>query len=49
METVGIFNCHLQYFQAVRYILWLIGNVVVIWYIFHRFGVLCQERSGNPG
>jgi hypothetical protein len=24
------------------------GNVVVIWYIFLRFGMLCQEKSGNP-
>jgi hypothetical protein len=24
------------------------GNVVVIWYIFLRFVVLCQEKSGNP-
>jgi hypothetical protein len=24
-------------------------NVVVFWYIFPRFGVLCQEKSGNPG
>jgi hypothetical protein len=22
---------------------------VVIWYIFPRFGMLCQEKSGNPG
>jgi hypothetical protein len=22
---------------------------VVIWYIFLRFGILCQEKSGNPG
>jgi hypothetical protein len=22
---------------------------VVIWYIFHRFGILYQEESGNPG
>jgi hypothetical protein len=21
---------------------------VVIWYIFPRFGILCEERSGNP-
>jgi hypothetical protein len=21
---------------------------VVIWYIFHRFGILYQEKSGNP-
>jgi hypothetical protein len=25
------------------------GNVVVIWYIFPRFGILCQDKSGNPG
>jgi hypothetical protein len=30
------------------YILWSFGNVVVIWYIFPRFGKLCQEKSGNP-
>jgi hypothetical protein len=24
-------------------------NVVIIWYIFHRFGTLCQEKSGIPG
>jgi hypothetical protein len=29
-------------------ILWPFGNVVVIWYIFPRFGILCQEKSGNP-
>jgi hypothetical protein len=23
-------------------------NVVVIWYIFPHFGILCQEKSGNP-
>jgi hypothetical protein len=22
---------------------------VVIWYIFSRFGILNQEKSGNPG
>jgi hypothetical protein len=21
---------------------------MVIWYIFSRFGMLCQEKSGNP-
>jgi hypothetical protein len=21
---------------------------MVIWYVFPRFGVLCQEKSGNP-
>jgi hypothetical protein len=30
------------------HILWPFGNVVVTWYIFPRFGVLFQEKSGNP-
>jgi hypothetical protein len=29
--------------------LYIYGNYVVIWYIFPRFGTLCQEKSGNPG
>jgi hypothetical protein len=45
MENVGIlfgiFYGNLVYFTA-------IVNVVVIWYIFPRFGILCQEKSGNP-
>jgi hypothetical protein len=38
------------------YILWTIGkfyshlvNFVAIWYIVSRFGMLHQEKSGNPG
>jgi hypothetical protein len=42
MENVGRVYAHLVY-------LWYFGNFVVIWYIFHRFGILCQEKSGNPG
>jgi hypothetical protein len=34
--------------MAIWYILWPFGNVAVIWYIFLRFGILCQEKSGNP-
>jgi hypothetical protein len=30
------------------YILWPFGNFVAIWYIFPRFGILCQVKSGNP-
>jgi hypothetical protein len=26
----------------------LFGKVLVSWYIFPRFGTLCQEKSGNP-
>jgi hypothetical protein len=28
------------------------GHLVMLWkfwYIFSRFGILCQEESGNPG
>jgi hypothetical protein len=38
----------LAYFYGHLVILWLFGNVVVIWYIFQRFGTLCQEKSCNP-
>jgi hypothetical protein len=34
--------------MAICYIFWSFGNFVVIWYIFTRFGTLCQEKSGNP-
>jgi hypothetical protein len=46
MEKVGIFLGHLT---AILYILWPFGNLVAIWYSFPHFGVLCQEKSGNPG
>jgi hypothetical protein len=38
----------LEYFTVILYILWPFCNVAVIWYIFPRFGILCQEKSGNP-
>jgi hypothetical protein len=25
-----------------------LGNLLVIWYIFHHFGKFCLEKSGNP-
>jgi hypothetical protein len=28
--------------------LWPFGILVAIWYIFTSFGILCQEKSGNP-
>jgi hypothetical protein len=49
MENVGIFYGHLEFFMATWYILWSFGIVVMICYIFHRFGVMCQEKSDNPG
>jgi hypothetical protein len=49
MEKVGKFFGHLEYTNvAIRYILWSFGNLLSIWFIFHRFGILCQEKSGNP-
>jgi hypothetical protein len=35
--------------MAIWYILGPFGNLVVIWYIFPRFGILYREKSGNPG
>jgi hypothetical protein len=49
MENAGIFYGHLKYFMVIWYISWPLGNVVVIWYVFLRFGTLCEEKSGNPG
>jgi hypothetical protein len=39
----------LESITAIGYILWPFGNLVVIWYIFPRFGILHPEKSGNPG
>jgi hypothetical protein len=49
MENAGIFYGDLEYFTVIWFILWPFGNVVVIWYIFPHFGILCKEKSGNPG
>jgi hypothetical protein len=50
MEMLVYFTYgHLEYFTVIWYTLWPFGNVVVIWYIFPRLGMLCQEKSGNPG
>jgi hypothetical protein len=49
MENYCKFYDHLEYFTVIWHILFPFGNVVVIWYIYPRFGKLCQEKSGNPG
>jgi hypothetical protein len=38
----------LVYFMAIWYILWPFGIFMFIWYQFSRFGILYQEKSGNP-
>jgi hypothetical protein len=39
----------LEYTTAIWYSLWPFGNLVVIWYISSRFGILNKVKSGNPG
>jgi hypothetical protein len=34
---------------VIGYILLPFGNIVVIWYISPRFGLVYQQKSGNPG
>jgi hypothetical protein len=47
VESVVIFSGHLEYYTTIWYILWLLGNFVILWYIFPRFVILYQERYGN--
>jgi hypothetical protein len=49
IENVGIVNGHLEYLTSIWNILGTFGKFVVIWYIIPRFGMLYQEKSGNPG
>jgi hypothetical protein len=45
---VWLFVLHIC-ITAIWYILWPLGNGVVIWYIFRHFGILCEEKSGTTG
>jgi hypothetical protein len=56
--SFAIFHGHLEYFVVIWYILWSFGifdghveYFVGIWYIcgLPVFGMLYQEKSGNPG
>jgi hypothetical protein len=47
MEKIGAFYDHLYILGPFVY-LRPFGNLVSIWYIFPYFGILCQEKSGNP-
>jgi hypothetical protein len=40
IENVAIFYGHLECFTAFCNILWSFCNVVIVWYILHRFGIL---------
>jgi hypothetical protein len=52
MDDVGTFYGHLVFFTVFCYILRtfgiFFGVYLVIWYIFSRFGILYEEKSGNP-
>jgi hypothetical protein len=49
MENVGKFYDHLIYFTIIGNILWPFGIFFGhLEYIFPRFGMLYQEKSGNP-
>jgi hypothetical protein len=48
MEDVVIFYGHLNYFTALRYILWQIEIVCGCLVYFSHFGMFYQEKSGNP-
>jgi hypothetical protein len=48
-KILAYFLCNLEYITAIWYILRKFGNLVTIWFIFHVLGILCQDKSGNPG
>jgi hypothetical protein len=49
VEDVGIFYGHFENYPAIWYFCVHLVHFVAIWYIFPRFGILYQEKSGNPG
>jgi hypothetical protein len=48
MQDVGIFYGHLVHFTVFCYILLTFGIVCGNLVYFYRFGILYQEKSGNP-
>jgi hypothetical protein len=49
MKEIGKFYGDLVYFTAILYILWPFGMFCGHFGVFFSFGMLCQEKSGNPG
>jgi hypothetical protein len=47
-EDVGIFYGHFIHFTVFCYILWTFGIIRGNLVCFSRFGILYQEKSGNP-
>jgi hypothetical protein len=46
MDDICVLCGHLVYFMY-RHLVHRFGGFMVIWYIFSRFGMLYQEKSGN--
>jgi hypothetical protein len=46
MEIFVIYSGHLEYFTTIAYTYF--QGLWYIWYIPPRFGILVQEKSGNP-
>jgi hypothetical protein len=49
MEDDGMLYGHLVHFTVFCYILWTFGIVHGNLVYFSRFGILNQEKCGNPG
>jgi hypothetical protein len=49
MENLGIFYDNVVYFTAIGNILWPFGIFCGHLEYFPHFGILYQEKSGNPG
>jgi hypothetical protein len=49
VENVDTIHSHLEYFTDIWDILGPFGTFYSHWVHFPGFGILCQEKSGNPG
>jgi hypothetical protein len=48
MENLGIFYHHWVFLRPLEIFYGPLVHFVVMWYIFPRFGILDQDKSGNP-
>jgi hypothetical protein len=49
INNLGIFYDHFVYFTAIGNILWPVGTFCAHLVRFSGFGIMFQEKSGNPG
>jgi hypothetical protein len=48
MEDLGLFYGNFVYLKDILYILWPFGHILWLLCTFYSFGMLHQEKSGNP-